>query len=315
VTIPRAGRSLHGFEPGQDLFETAVYFVNASSLKTRLRATSQYEALLRSACRRAVGETMTCLSCHDPHGQPSAEERVAYYRSRCLACHVGPNFNPVAHHPEQQDCVACHMPRRETSDISHEQLTDHDIEARPKSVSAGLERSVGAVDLVTVGTETAGDRELGLAYAQLAERGDRASYMKAKSLLEKTEAPGQADELVHEQLGYLAQIVGDRATAKAEYKTALAMNAHDVVALTDLAVLEAQDGERESAEARLKLVAEHSPDATAAVLTLAALRCSQKDNAGAEEMVKLALRYNPDDAAARKFEQTGEYGGVRCRLR
>jgi tetratricopeptide (TPR) repeat protein len=314
VTIQHVGRSLRGFVPGQDLFETAVYFVNESSLKTRLRATSQYEALLRSACRRSVGERMTCLSCHDPHGEPSAEERVAFYRARCLACHVGPKFNAAAHHPEQQDCVACHMLRRDTSDISHEQLTDHDIEARPKSAGADVGRFTGAVDLVTVGSEQAGDRELGLAYAQFAERGDKASYMKAKSLLEKVEAAGQADALVHEQLGYLAQIGGDRAKAQAEYKAALAMDANDVIALTDLAVLEAQGGDVASAESRLKQVVQHSPDQTAAVLTLAALRCAQSDGAGAGELVKLALRYNPDDAAARRFEETGKYAGVECRL-
>jgi hypothetical protein len=31
------------------------------------RATSQYEALLQSACKRASGDRMTCTTCHDPH--------------------------------------------------------------------------------------------------------------------------------------------------------------------------------------------------------------------------------------------------------
>lgn len=323
ATVLRAGRSLRSFEPGQDLFETAVYFVNASSAKSALRASSQYEALLRSACRRAVGAKMTCTTCHDPHSMPSAEEKVGYYRARCLQCHTAPGFDAAGHHPEQQDCVACHMPTRDTADISHEQLTDHDIEARPPKKGESVTRTDGngparftaVVDLIPVGEVDAGDRERGLAYAQFAARGDKASYVRAKSLLEKVEFLGHADAVVHEELGYLDQIGGDRTKAQAEYRQALAMDPHDVIAATDLAVLEAQGGDVAVAEGLLKKVTEHNPGQTAAMLSLAALGCAKDNGAGARELVQLALRYNPDDAAARRFLETGEYGGVHCRLR
>jgi Flp pilus assembly protein TadD len=169
------------------------------------------------------------------------------------------------------------------------------------------------VDLVTVGEEDAGDRERGLAYAQFAERGDRLAYTRAKSLLEKVESLGHADAPVYEALGYMAQIGGDRAKAQAEYKKALAMDPHNVVASTNLAVLYAQNGDVTAAEALLKQVVEHNPGQTAAVLGLAALRCANDDGTGAKGLARLALRYNPDDAAARHFEQTGDYGGVHCR--
>jgi predicted CXXCH cytochrome family protein len=318
--IQLRGRSLVNFEPGQDLSDTAVYFVNARSAKSVLRASSQYEALLRSACRRAAGERMTCTTCHDPHSLPAPEERVTYFRTRCLQCHTAPAFDAKGHHPEQQDCASCHMPTRNTADISHEQLTDHNIEARPGARDSTATRTestrfTDAVDLVPVGEEEAGDRERGLAYAQFAERGDKLSYVRAESLLEKVEFFGQADALVHEDLGYLAQIGGDRTKAEAEDRATLAIDPHDVTALTNLAVLLAQVGNVTESEALLKSVAEHNPSQTVSVLTLAALRCANHDGAGAMEEVRLALRYNPDDAAARRFEETGEYGGVHCRLR
>jgi Tetratricopeptide repeat/Cytochrome c554 and c-prime len=322
VMIQRVGRSLESFEPGQDLSEVAVYFVNAGSERSTPRASSQYEALLRSACRRSVGARMTCTTCHDPHSLPLPEERVAYFRSRCLQCHAVPGFDAKNHHLEQQDCAVCHMPTRDTADISHEQLTDHDIEARPQTKgmkvtetkSDGVSRFTNAVDLVAVGEVDAGDRERGLAYTQFAERGDKLSYVRAKSLLEKVEVQGHADAVVHEELGYLCQIGGDETKAQTEYKETLAEDPHDVTALTDLAVLQAQNGDTTEAEVLLEEVAEHDPDQTVAVLSLAALRCA-KDGAGAEGLARLALRYNPDDAAARHFEQTGEYGGMHCRLR
>ena len=320
ATIQLPGRSLVNFEPGQDLSDTAVYFVNARSAKSALRASSQYEALLRSACRRAVGERMTCTTCHDPHQLPSPEERVTYFRARCLQCHTAPAFDAKGHHPEQQDCAVCHMPTRDTADISHEQLTDHNIEARPATRDQTTTRTetvrfTDAVDLVPVGEAEVGERELGLAYAQFAERGDKQSYVRAKSLLEKVESRGRADASVHMHLGYLAQIGGDRTKAESEYRATLAADPYDVTALTNLAVLLAQSGKGTESEALLKRVAEHSPDQTAAMLNLAALRCANHDGVGALELVRLALRYNPDDAAAHRFEQTGEYGGVHCRLR
>lgn len=315
VMIQRAGRELRSFEPGKDLSDTAVYFVNASSAKSALRASSQYEALLRSACRRAVGARMTCTTCHDPHSLPLPGEKVAYFRARCLQCHVAPKFNANSHHPEQPDCAVCHMPTRDTADISHEQLTDHDIEARSQAKSDGVSRFTDAVDLIAVGEVDVGDRERGLAYTQFAERGDRLSYVRAKSLLEEVESFGHADAAVHEELGYLCQIGGDGTKAQTEYKETLAEDPHDVTALTDLAVLQAQNGDTTEAEDLLEEVAEHDPDQTTAVLSLAVLRCAKDDSAGAEELARLALRYNPDDATARHFEQTGEYGGMHCRLR
>jgi predicted CXXCH cytochrome family protein len=323
VMIPRVGRSLEKFVPGQDLFETAVYFVNANSAKSSLRATSQYEALLRSACRRSVGARMTCTTCHDPHSSPSPEDRVSYFRARCLQCHAASGFNAAVHHPEQNDCVGCHMPRRDTSDISHEQLTDHDIEARPlakgRTVTGGANDKVAsftnAVELVPVGGWNVGDRERGLAYAQFAQRGDKMSYLRAESLLEQVESLGQADALVHEDLGFLAQIRGDRTKAQKEYEEALTMDPEDAVVSTDLAILDAKGGHVADAEALLKQVTGHNPALTAAVLNLAALRCAEENGAGARELVLLALRYNPDDAAAQRFKATGEYGGVHCRLR
>jgi len=248
---------------------------------------------------------------------------VAYFRARCLQCHAAPGFNAASHYPEQEDCVGCHMPKRYAADISHEQLTDHDIEARPiakgRTATRGASDKVAsftnAVDLVPVDGWDVGDRERGLAYAQFAERGDRMSYLRAESLLEEVESFGQADALVHEDLGFLAQIRGDRTKAQKEYKEALAMDPEDAVVSTDLAVLDAEGGDVTDAEALLKQGTGHDPALTAAVLNLAALRCVEENGAGTRELVRLALRYNPDDATAQRFKATGEYGGVHCRLR
>ncbi len=72
---------------------------------------------------------MSCTSCHDPHYEPPVEERVAYYREKCLACH-GTHF-ASKHHASQPDCTLCHMPAAASTDVAHTQVTDHRIPRRP----------------------------------------------------------------------------------------------------------------------------------------------------------------------------------------
>ena len=318
--VQRTGRTLAQFQPGEDLDNTALYFVNASSPKTQARASSQYEALLRSACRRAVGERLTCVTCHDPHAEPAPEQRVAFYRGKCLQCHTDSvTFHASTHHPEQPDCAQCHMPSRTTSDIAHEQNVDHDIELhdgkRPAStlkLNDAFHYS-SAVDLVPVGNATPTDRETGLAYAQFAVRGDRSSYARALTLLTRTEQDGHADALVYQQLGYLLQIAGQSHAAHDAYAKALAAKPHDVTSETNLAVLEAQNGHVAEAKQLLSNVSAAAPDNTAARLNLAMLQCRTDEAAAAKNTLKRALFYQPDSMEARAFLSTGDYNGMHCR--
>ncbi len=326
--VQRSGHTLASFAPGQELSDTAVYFVNASSEKTKERAGSQYEALLRSACRRAVGESLTCTTCHDPHSEPAPEQRVAFYRGKCLQCHGdSASFHPATHHPEQQDCATCHMPSRATSDISHEQNVDHNIETRhqphgtPSAPALSLSnlgdpvppaKYTRTVDLVPIGTAQPTDRERGLAYAQFAVRGDRASYVEALRLLQSAESHGVDDSIVHEQLGYLAQIAGDAETARKQYIAALAQNAHSETALSNLAVLDAQQGDIPTAIRHLTTIATDDPGQTTALLNLALLQCRGGEGGAAHSTLKRALQFNPDSPLARRFLNTGDYGGAHC---
>ena len=312
AVVYRPGRSLAKFVAGDDLADDAVYFVKESSRDGGRRAASQYEALLRSACKAGAGDRLTCTTCHDPHSSPPAEERVNYFRQRCLSCHTGAAM-ATEHHPEQKDCAVCHMPTRPTSDISHEQVTDHNIQSRPTEGSTmqlrGLARSE---DLVPVGSTTAGQRELGLAYAQLAERGDRAAAVKARRLLEDAEKAGQADTRVHVQLGFLEQISGDRERARTEYEQALAGDAFESAALGNLAVLDAATGRATESVRLLDRLVRADPSQTAAGMNLAFLECRLGQPAEAAAVLQRLQALNPDNPQLRAFLRTGVYAGERC---
>jgi hypothetical protein len=314
VAIYRAGTSLALFHPGDNLSNYIVYFVKASADTVGRRAVSQYEALLRSACKVASGDRLTCTTCHDPHSMPAAEERVRYYRSKCLSCHTGTAMATM-HHPEQQDCAACHMPTRVTTDISHEQMTDHNIQARPSSVSelrlADIDHSV---ELEPVGKEQVSDREYGLAYAQLARNGNRKAGEKARDLLQKAEKGGADDFELHTQLGFLEQVSGDKENAVKEYSAALRENPYDATALGNLAVLDAVSGHSTDAARLLQRVIDADPSQLAAGLNLAFIECRIGDKKKALEILTGLSRINPDDPAIRIFLTAGTYGVERCDL-
>jgi tetratricopeptide (TPR) repeat protein len=315
VAIYRAGKSLAQFRAGDNLADYAVYFVKTSAESGGGRASSQYEALLHSACKVASGDNLTCTTCHDPHSSPSAEERVNFYRSKCLACHTGPQM-ATGHHPEQKDCAVCHMPTHEPTDISHEQATDHNIQRRPSTTSSALRlRNLAeAEELVPVGNESAGNRELALAYAELVERGNQKAGEKAFRLLLKAEKDGANDVQVHTQLGVLEQVSGDKLTARKEYGDALIENPYEATALGNLAVLDAASGRTAEAINLLRRVVEADPSQMAAGLNLAFIECKVGDKKKALEILNGLSRFNPDDPTLRKFLASGTYGGERCDL-
>jgi Tfp pilus assembly protein PilF len=316
VAIYRANTSLAQFHAGDDLTDYAVYFVKASAESGGRRAGSQYEALLRSACKLASGDKLTCTTCHDPHYSPSADDRVSYFRGRCLTCHTGPKM-ASEHHPEQKDCALCHMPTREATDISHEQETDHNIQRRPSTTTPAM-RSTDPNEsdqLLPVGKVSVGSRELGLAYAQLAERGNQKDGEKALRLLLQAEKNGANDVELHTQLGFIEQMAGEKADSRKEYIDSLMENPYEATALGNLAVLEATSGRTADAINLLQRAVDADPTETSAELDLAFIQCRIGNKTRALEILTRLSKFNPDDPALRKFLASGTYAGERCSLR
>jgi hypothetical protein len=305
------GRSLSAFVPGEDLSDYVTHFVHAGELGPNGRATSQWEALLQSECKRKSGDRLTCTTCHDPHSSPPIEQRLSYFRSRCLTCHGAPSF-VSKHHPDQPDCSGCHMPREKTGDVAHEQVTDHRIQRRPMPSLDHAAANTG--DLTVVGGGPLSDRELGLAYFQFAERGDAQAGHRATQLLEQAERRGgeQADPDLHTALGFMEQLSGDRQVAMREYQAALRANPEDSVAAGDLAILQARAGDVKNAVTGLQWVSEHDPADTSASMDLAMIECAIGDPQAAITALQHLLEFSPDDGKARQALAAIESKTERC---
>ena len=300
VAVMREGKEIEDFVPGDNLFAYTLFFIYRQESGSGGRATSQWEALFRSECKRKSGDKMTCTTCHDPHGSPPAEERVAFYRQRCLQCHNSAGF-AEKHHPENRDCTTCHMATPTSNDIAHEQVTDHWIKKR---ISEARLPEATTGELETVGEIRASDRELGLAYAQMAARGDRSAGTRALELLRRAEHSEGAtgDHDLHAELGFLEQIDGQTERAAAEYNQALEADPYDPLAGGDLALIEAEQHHYQEAERLWRRVFDHNPALVEAGMNLAIVECGEGEKTGAMDTLDRLLNYAPDDEKAREFE-------------
>ena len=304
VGVTRAGKKPEDFRPGDDLFDYSVFFVHRGESGSGGRATSQWEALLRSRCKIVSGDKLTCTTCHDPHGGPAAAERVAYYRGKCLECHAG---MAKGHHEENPDCTECHMARPPSNDIAHEQVTDHWI--RTQVSDAPLPRATTG-ELVSVGGVKASDRDLGLAYAQLAAQGDREAGERALVLLRAAEAePGaDRDHEVHAELGFLLEVSGNTAGAEAEYGQALSADADDELARGNLALIEARGGAYAEAARDWGTVFGNDPAALEAGFNLTVVECAAGQRDRALGTLDRILKFSPGDERAAEMARAIRWG-------
>lgn len=310
AAVIRDGKRMEDFAPGENLFDFAAYFVYKAENGSGGRATSQWEALLRSECKKKSGDHLTCTSCHDPHSTPSAETKVGFFRERCLACHSKSGF-AEKHHPENADCTSCHMARPPSNDIGHEQVTDHWIRKRitnerePAAMHGELEAIGGQAD----------DRDLGLAYAQMAERGDQDAGNKAMTLLERAEQTGgraPTDHELHANLGFLEQKTGKGLAAAEEYQIALESDPYDSLAAGNLALIEAENHRYQEAIRLWRRVYENDPAQVGAGMNLAVVECAIGDRSAAETTLGRVLAFSPDNEKARHLLGGIHSGQQKC---
>jgi hypothetical protein len=95
----------------------------------------QYYSMTLSKCYRASRGRLRCITCHDPHVEPSEPEASAFYNKRCLTCHTDKacRLSPIKRQRTNppDNCISCHMPKRDVKFIAHASLTNHRILAQP----------------------------------------------------------------------------------------------------------------------------------------------------------------------------------------
>ncbi|MCM2372870.1 multiheme c-type cytochrome [Aporhodopirellula aestuarii] len=139
-----ADKRLWDFVPGESLAVVRTDFQFSSN--DEFKVAGHVEQLHKSACYQG-SETLTCITCHDPHHEPPQGSRVDYFRQKCVQCHASDSCG-VEHDQRQRtnhnDCSDCHMPRRKT-DVTHAALHQHEIGVYA-SDSTSLSNTTSSVD-------------------------------------------------------------------------------------------------------------------------------------------------------------------------
>ncbi|MCC6344142.1 MAG: hypothetical protein IT166_18210 [Bryobacterales bacterium] len=132
VLLP--GRQYSDFRPSTPLARTVAIF-GLPRVRGEEDLLEHHTSMKLSKCYRATNGRLSCLTCHNPHEQPTGAGAVAYFRGKCLGCHGEKSctlsIDARRMRSPSDDCAACHMPKRDVEVISHSALTNHRIPARP----------------------------------------------------------------------------------------------------------------------------------------------------------------------------------------
>jgi hypothetical protein len=133
--VLQTGKTYRDFRPGAELNDTLSIFLVPFSRQSAPKddLLEHYLSMRLSKCYLKSGGRLGCISCHDPHVQPSQPEAPTFFRQKCLACHTEKSCAvPLSlrlHKMPPDDCAGCHMPKRDVTVISHSVLTNHRIVA------------------------------------------------------------------------------------------------------------------------------------------------------------------------------------------
>ncbi|PYX81098.1 MAG: hypothetical protein DMG70_21045 [Acidobacteria bacterium] len=137
VRVLQPGKDYRDFRPGTPLDDTMAILMVPPKRESPPQSDllEHFYSMTLSKCYRASGERLSCISCHDPHVEPSREEASEYFKKKCLTCHTEKSCTLAPkvreHQPPPDDCVGCHMKKRDVREISHSSITNHRILVRP----------------------------------------------------------------------------------------------------------------------------------------------------------------------------------------
>ena len=134
--VPLPGKSFGDVRPGVPLGETIGVFMVPLSKDDKSEGghVEHFFEMSMSKCYRATAGQLRCATCHDPHVEPAEAEAPAVFNAKCMGCHAGRACTaPIDQRKRTtpaDNCIGCHMPRRDVPDTPHTSLTNHRILAR-----------------------------------------------------------------------------------------------------------------------------------------------------------------------------------------
>jgi hypothetical protein len=307
--IARRGRDIFEYRPGLPLELFVTVFVRHPSLVDYQKSVGQFEQMHRSRCFTESKGLFGCTSCHDAHAAPAAATKDVFYNGRCQNCHgkdsVVCSEKPAARQAKGDNCIACHMPRKSSSNIVHASVTDHRVPRRPipSTGSRGLNPGDTPIVAFPVGNHPISQAELnrdyGIGLSRLIANigSDPIARNMVGALAERelavSVATWRGDLPAWIGLGFAREARGDTA-GFLEAATSAAMLAPDSeVAQNNLANASAAAGDIDAAIAAATKLIAMSPTRVEPLLLRAGINLKIRAWARAEADCRAALAIHP----------------------
>ena len=319
VRVLKPGKTYKDVRPGHLLDETLSILIVPPTRESPPSAdhVEHYYSITLSKCYRASQGKLSCITCHDPHVEPSSEEAPAYFAGKCLSCHTNQSCKlPVATRMQQQqanNCIGCHMPKRDIQVISHSSATNHRIVARADEPFPDItfnQTTASLPDLIRLNPAHAPGAEqveaplplltLLQAYGELAANKPEyvAPYLKVLGQLEKTQPD---DPLVQSALGRKDLKSGDYQSAASHLRRALENHPPVATTYADLADALTHLGQKEEALPLIEKAIELNPFDPTTRKTLVVQLIQAKQYAKAHEALQHYLEIFPQDDFMRQM--------------
>ena len=255
------GKTYLDFRPGQPLDRVMAILMVPPTRENPPREdhVEHFYSMILSKCYRASAglsaeKQLRCISCHDPHVEPTSEEAPGFFNGKCMTCHTAQSCKASAQvrasTAPADNCIGCHMPKRKGVAISHTSITNHRIVARPDEAfpDAAFEMTTAALpdlihlDAVPGGTTPLPAVTLLQAYSRLKDESQAylPSYLKTLRELETTD-PKSA--IVQAALGHTALATGQIDEAVLHLRESLLIDPAQPAVYADLSSAADQKGD------------------------------------------------------------------------
>lgn len=322
VRVLQPNRDYRDFRPGEPLDDTLAIFLVPPKRESPPPSghVEHYYSMTLSKCYRGSSRGLSCISCHDPHVQPSKTEASAYFAKRCAACHTDTSCKvPLPVRLKQNppnDCAGCHMRKQDIGVILHSSATSHRITARPDEPppEAAFHQTTAALpDLIHLsaapGQNNAAPSSFVLlqAYGELMDKAPeyRARYL---TLLNEMEHSQPENALVQASLGRRDLLDGHPAEAATHLKRALILGPPQAITYADLAEAESKLGQHIEAISSLEKAVELDPFNAVFQKKLVLRLIETKQYSRAEAALERYVQTFPQDSFMRQMLERATFG-------